>query len=266
MPPELIDIGLNLGHASFRADRDAVLARAAAAGVRAMVVTGTSVRDSHEPLALARPAGHALRHRWRPSAPRRVRREHHRRAARAGRPAGGGRDRRVRPRLQPRLLAARRCRRRWFEAQLELAAELHLPVFLHERDAARPHVAILAQAPGEARRRRRPLLHRHDRRPRAPTSHSTCTSASPAGSATSGAASTCVELVRTIPLDRLMIETDAPFLTPRDLRPRPTTGATSRRFCPTSWHCRPRPRQARRRRRRRDHRHRPCLFPGCRPD
>jgi len=31
------------------------------------------------------------------------------------------------------------------------------------------------------------------------------------------------ELVRAIPLDRLMIETDAPYLMPRDLRPKPSS-------------------------------------------
>ena len=32
------------------------------------------------------------------------------------------------------------------------------------------------------------------------------------------------DVVRQIPLDKLMIETDAPFLTPRDLRPQPRNG------------------------------------------
>ena len=39
---DLIDIGANLTHDSFDADRDAVLARAAAAGVARIIVTGTS--------------------------------------------------------------------------------------------------------------------------------------------------------------------------------------------------------------------------------
>ena len=43
---DLIDIGANLTHDSFDADRDAVLARAAAAGVARIVVTGTSVTSS----------------------------------------------------------------------------------------------------------------------------------------------------------------------------------------------------------------------------
>ncbi len=39
---ELVDIGVNLGHRSFGEDREAVIARAVAAGVSQMIVTGTS--------------------------------------------------------------------------------------------------------------------------------------------------------------------------------------------------------------------------------
>jgi TatD DNase family protein len=39
---ELVDIGLNLAHDSFDADRDAVLARAREAVVVQMVITGSS--------------------------------------------------------------------------------------------------------------------------------------------------------------------------------------------------------------------------------
>ena len=49
---ELIDIGLNLTHASFREDRDQVVARARKAGVE-MILTGTSVPGSRRALELA---------------------------------------------------------------------------------------------------------------------------------------------------------------------------------------------------------------------
>ena len=55
---ELIDIGANLADESFDADREAVIERAAAAGVRRMIVTGTGLDESESALALAerRPA------------------------------------------------------------------------------------------------------------------------------------------------------------------------------------------------------------------
>src|SRR5690606_3759746 len=49
---DLIDIGVNLTHDSFDADRDAVIARAAAAGVRRLIVTGTTVTSSVQALEL----------------------------------------------------------------------------------------------------------------------------------------------------------------------------------------------------------------------
>jgi TatD DNase family protein len=40
------------------------------------------------------------------------------------------------------------------------------------------------------------------------------------------------ELVKQIPRDRLLVETDAPFLTPRDLRPKPAAGRNEPAFLP----------------------------------
>jgi TatD DNase family protein len=57
----LVDIGANLAHDSFDADREAVLARARAAGVAAMIVTGSTLNDSEKAIALARHHPRALR-------------------------------------------------------------------------------------------------------------------------------------------------------------------------------------------------------------
>ena len=51
---ELVDIGANLTHESFRADFDAVLARARGHGVGRIVVTGASAGGSRAALELAR--------------------------------------------------------------------------------------------------------------------------------------------------------------------------------------------------------------------
>ena len=47
-PSAIVDIGANLAHRSFNADRADVIARGLAAGVRILVVTGSSVESSRE--------------------------------------------------------------------------------------------------------------------------------------------------------------------------------------------------------------------------
>ena len=53
MPHPLIDIGANLTHDSFRDDLDDVLARAAAAGVGRMLVTGSDDQGNIDAAELA---------------------------------------------------------------------------------------------------------------------------------------------------------------------------------------------------------------------
>src|SRR5260221_14225208 len=50
----LVDIGVNLAHDSYAGDRDAVIARAAAAGVAQLIVTGATLTSSRAALELAR--------------------------------------------------------------------------------------------------------------------------------------------------------------------------------------------------------------------
>src|SRR4051812_5214175 len=52
-PPPLVDIGVNLAHKSFRADRESVVSRALAAGVTTLILTGTSEAGSREAQAIA---------------------------------------------------------------------------------------------------------------------------------------------------------------------------------------------------------------------
>jgi len=52
-PPTLIDVGVNLAHDSFDADREAVIARAHSAGVLQMVITGATLEGSAAAIELA---------------------------------------------------------------------------------------------------------------------------------------------------------------------------------------------------------------------
>lgn len=221
MHPSIIDIGVNLTHRSFASDLPAVLARARAAGVVHMVVTGTSLAGSSRAveLAVAHPgvlsatAGvhpHDSKH-WDADAPRRL-------AALAGRPqvlaigeCGLDFDRDFSPRPD---------QERCFAAQLELAATTGLPVFLHERKAHARFVEILAEhrsrlcdAVVHCFTGTKAELHRY--------LDLDCHIGITGWICDERRGLHLRELVPSIPASRLMIETDAPFLTPRDVRPTP---------------------------------------------
>ena len=229
---ELVDIGVNLAHRSFAGDREAVIGRALAAGVRTMIVTGTSLRASQEARRLA--AGH-------PGALYATAGVHPHDAKHCDEQTIAGLRALA---AAPSVVAIGECgldfnrdfsprpvQVEWFRRQLELAKELGLPVFLHERDAATAFLEVLdAVAPEPAQvvvhcfTGDGPTLQQYLRR----------------GYNIGITGWICDErrgehlraLVHTIPLDRLLVETDAPFLTPRDLRPKPAAGRNEPAFLP----------------------------------
>jgi TatD DNase family protein len=223
-----IDIGVNLTHESFAVDRDAVIARARAAGVVQMIITGADLAGSEAALRLAAAQ--------RGEAPARtlfatagVHPHHAAQLQREHLPQ-------LRALLQrPEVVAAGECgldyfrnlspreaQRRAFEWQLELAAESGKPLFLHQRDA---HADFIA------------LLRAHGANGLHGVAH--CFTGTAAelddylglGLSIGITGWFCDErrgrhlaaLVRRIPAGRLLLETDAPYLLPRDLRPRPAT-------------------------------------------
>lgn len=218
---ELIDIGANLTHESFHHDLEPVLARAAGAGVSQFVITGSSERDSRAACALAgrypgvlySTAGvhpHEAEHWTEKTADVLATLFESQHVVAAGETGlDFNRD------FSPRPLQERA-----FEAQLELAAASSLPVFLHERDAHDRFFAILGR-------------HRH--RLGAVVIHCFTGTSEELDAYldldlhVGMTGWLCDErrglhlrgLVPRIPSDRLMLETDAPYLLPRDLRPRP---------------------------------------------
>lgn len=221
----LIDIGANLTDASFDADRDAVIERAAAAGVKQMIVTGTGLEESEAALALAErnpaifrcTAGiHPhLAERWTDS-PQEARQRLGNVLESGLAVAAGecGLD-------YFRNLSPPDAQRAAFAGQLELAAEHGKPVFLHQRDAHNDFLAILKE---------------HETDGLDGVAH--CFTGGP------GEAESYLELglyigitgwicderrnqdllrtVPVLPLDRVLLETDSPYLLPRrpDVRPR----------------------------------------------
>jgi TatD DNase family protein len=218
---DLIDIGANLTHDSFDGDRDAVLARAAAKGVARVIVTGTSVTSSVQAAALCDAYPGTL-HATAGVHP-------HHAAEFDAHTAAALRSLLAAPKLVAvgecgldffRDYSPRDAQRRAFAAQLELAAEVRKPVFLHQRDAHEEFVAVLEPM-------RRSLV--------GGVAH--CFTGGPheldaylkLDLHIGVTGWVCDErrgaelraAVPLIPLDRLLIETDAPYLLPRDLDAKP---------------------------------------------
>lgn len=232
MHPPLVDIGLNLAHDSFDPDRDHVVAAAVAAGVRHMVITGSTLASTRAALDLARAAPERFR------ATAGIHPHHAHQFHEADVPA-------LRALLcEPEVGAAGECgldyfrnfsphadQERVFRRQLELAAELAKPVFLHQREAHDAFVAILREF-----------------RPRLPAGVAHCFTGDERElrdylelDLSIGITGwICDErrgrhlrdLVRLIPGNRLMIETDAPYLLPRDLQPQPRSRRNEPKYLP----------------------------------
>jgi TatD DNase family protein len=229
---ELVDIGINLAHDSFDHDRADVIARAAQAGVTRMVITGSSVASTRAAIDLAR------------SDPKRFRctagmHPHH---------AADLNDEALQDlaemATQPEVVAVGECgldyfrnlsphdaQRAAFQRQLDLAARVRKPVFLHQRDAHADFLAIL-----------------RDYRPRLAGGVAHCF--------TDGVEEARAyldlglyigitgwicderrglhlrEVVRALPAERLLIETDAPYLMPRNLQPKPSSRRNEPMYLP----------------------------------
>jgi TatD DNase family protein len=219
----LIDIGANLTHDSFDADREAVIERAAACGVRRLIITGSSEQSSLDAARLAgsRPgvlyatAGvhphHASEYTEQVSAALLGLLDKDSVVAVGECGLDYFRD-----------FSPRQAQRQAFAAQLELAIATGAPLFLHQRDAHADFTAIL-----------RPVVGRIF----GGVAHCFTGDAVALrdyldmGLYIGVTGWICDErrgaelrsLARYIPLDRLMIETDAPYLLPRTLDPRPAT-------------------------------------------
>ncbi|MDR2246966.1 MAG: TatD family hydrolase [Treponema sp.] len=234
MNESIIDIGVNLMHPSFDKDREAVTAAAQAEGVSPLIITGTSVNGSRKareyaalhPGKLYATAGvHPHDVKTCDAATLPALREL---AAYDEVVAIGecGLD-------YNRDFSPRPVQREWFEKQAALAVELGMPLFLHERDASEDFTAIL-RAVGAGGTLRTPHSGAMPRKFRGLTNMVVhCFTGTEAelerylelGAYIGITGWICDErrgqglrsLVRRIPPDRLLIETDAPFLLPRDL-------------------------------------------------
>ena len=189
----MFDIGVNLTSSQFAKDRDDVVARAFDAGVNGLLITGTNLRESQQAQKLARQYSSC----W----------------STAG----------VHPHDSSQWQAAtEEEQERAFVAQLRIAAELNMPVFMHCRDAHERFMTLLE-----------PWL---DKLPGAVLHCFTGTREEMQACVARGiyigiTGWVCDErrglelreLLPLIPAEKLLIETDAPYLLPRDLTPKPSS-------------------------------------------
>jgi TatD DNase family protein len=217
----LIDIGANLTHNSFDDDRDQVIERAENAGITRIIVTGTSDKSSQTALALAKTKPGML-------------------FSTAGVHPHHARD--YSPNVEATLVkllredtvvaigecgldyfrnfSPREAQLNAFQSQLELAEKSGLPVFLHQREAHKDFIEIL-----------KPMINKisaavvHCFTDNRDALHNYLSM----GLYIGVTGWICDErrgemlrkIVTDIPLDRLMIESDAPYLLPRTLNPKP---------------------------------------------
>jgi TatD DNase family protein len=229
---DLIDIGANLTHDSFDRDRDAALQRARAAGVTRMVVTGASREHSPKALALAQQhpgelfatAGvhphHALEYTDECDAEMRALLAQDEVVAVGETGLDYFRD-----------FAPRPAQRKAFERQLQTGVDTGKPLFLHQRDAHDDFMAMMKNFDGKLgpavvhcfTGTRAELFDYLDQDWHIGITGWLCDERR---------GQHLRELVKSIPANRLMVETDAPYLLPRTLKPTPKDRRNEPAFLP----------------------------------
>ncbi len=228
----MIDIGVNLTNARFDKDRNEVIERAKLANIQGMLVTGTNVAESliaeklcHQyPYYLKCTAGvhpHDADHvsqDFIEILTQLAASEHVKAIGECGLDFN-------------RNFSTPENQQRVFKQQIELASKLNMPLFLHQRDAFDTWLEIL-----------KPHI---DNIP-ALVSHcftgdlqqlKTCLDLGMYIGITGWVCDerrgqALHEIVKHIPLERLMIETDAPYLTPRTIRPKPKSSRNEPSYLP----------------------------------
>jgi len=232
----VIDIGVNLTNKRFDKDRGELILRAKNQGVNQLLITGTSIYESQQALALCQHYQQTFPHTL---------------FSTAGvhpHDADGVNDdylaQLIQLAEQPEVKAIGECgldfnrnfsapeqQLKVFKEQISLAAELDMPLFLHQRDAFSLWFAEL-----------KPFVHR------IPAMVAHCFTGNKEELEQCLAANMYIgitgwlcderrgkqlqDIIKLIPLNRLLIETDAPYLTPRTIRPRPKSSRNEPSYLP----------------------------------
>ena len=217
----LTDIGINLTDSVFDADRETVIQSAESAGVKRMLITGTTAAESEKAISLCQQHPNTLfctagvhphySKEFSPAIRDTLAALLKQPEVRAVGETGLDFNRNVSsPEQQIRA----------FEQQLELAAESGLPLFLHERDAHKKQIEMLRHARDHLHGgvahcftgSRKELYNYLDLDLYIGITGWICDERR---------GGELLGLVKDIPANRLMLETDAPYLIPRNLNPKP---------------------------------------------
>ncbi len=228
----LIDIGVNLTNKRFRDDLPEVLERARLNNVNQLILTGTDAETSQSALALANQhpgflystAGVHPHHasEWDEELQALIRKLTHEKQVVAVGECGLDFNRNFSTPEEQTIC---------FEAQLQIAIETQMPVFLHERDAHLRFTEILGEFIEEI-----PAAVVHcftgTKEELKVYLDMNCYIGITGWVCDERRGDALREAVSYIPKDRLMIETDAPYLLPRTLKPRPKSGRNEPSFLP----------------------------------
>jgi TatD DNase family protein len=228
----MIDIGCNLTHDSFDDDRDQVIADALAVGVETMVITGSDARCSQKARDLA--------HQY-PACCYATAGIHPHHASECN---GETLDVIQQLLADDKVLAVgetgldyfrdfspREAQLFSFEQHIALAVEHQLPMFLHQRDAHKDFGPVLREHRDQLSE---VVVHCFTDGREALFDYLDlgCYIGITGWICDERRGQHLLELVRHIPQDRFLIETDAPYLLPRTIRPKPKSRRNEPKYLP----------------------------------
>lgn len=228
----LIDIGLNLMHSSFRKDKEEIIEEAKKVGVNQFIITGTNVHSSQiaaeyaskypgtlfstsgvHPHDAKTCNGHTIH-------------ELEKTAKNKSVVAIGecGLD-------YNRNFSPQDIQRKWFEAQVELAETLNMPLFLHEREAHEDLFKILKKHDGISEKA---VVHCFTGTKQEAQNYIDlgCYIGVTGWICDMKRGRDLQEAVSVIPPEKLMIETDAPFLIPKNFDKKPKKNRNEPKYLP----------------------------------
>lgn len=229
---QYIDIGVNLTNKSLQQDLLGVIQRASDAGVHRLIVTGTTLEESQMALELCQrypdkllsTAGIHPHHAsaWEASSLPALKTMSTHASVRAIGETGLDFNRDYSPRDKQIEV---------FHQQLQLACEVEKPVFTHQRDAHDCFISILREYRDALKQI---VVHCFTDNKTALFDYLEldCHIGVTGWICDERRGAELQQLVKYIPDNRLMLETDAPYLLPRDLRPKPASRINEPSYLP----------------------------------